>query len=429
MSAKYIYDVKYLARLIGKVHPLKDKLSITWYEHVKQYVDKITKIHNYNHFYFTINYILNGFQDAHIIDQLNENRLTQPYIFPIFAKYDYKKLVVVESKIKKIPVGSIITKVNNILVKKYLNTMCYSFGGVEDVPIYMIVNSLKMFMYFEYQNHSMIKTITLGNKKKIDINYKQVTNYKKRLNKAYKKYFPEYYTVNRKFEICRNDKQLRLVIPTFQLKNKNDLNIYNEMLNLLQHRSNDFKKIIIDLRGNGGGHGKIMKRLSYVLYGRPKPYKTRQYQKISPEIFKEWKEDIIDGYITKVFGKNSNIYKEEVKTLRKWKNMYRNGKRMDITTEIMNNGLDEFKPDKIYKGKLEIIINEKCGSATLMFLDIVHKIKNVELCGTTTLVDTPYHNPLEFALLKTKAKVNIVTVYHERKPERKYNKFYEGVKC
>ena len=123
-----------------------------------------------------------------------------------------------------------------------------------------------------------------------------------------------------------------------------------------------------------------MRRLVYTLFEKPKPTNKIIYQVISPIISKVWKKEIIDDYILPVFGKNSTKYKEEIKSLRKWKKMYKNGKRVDKTSEMQNEDkkYDKYKPDNIYKGELDIIIDEKCGSATLGLLSlarIIFKLK------------------------------------------------------
>ena len=56
--------------------------------------------------------------------------------------------------------------------------------------------------------------------------------------------------------------------------------------------------------------------------------------------------------------------------------MYKNGKRIDNNCR-MSEKLDKYKPNNIYKGKLDVIIDENSGSATLGFLDLIHTLKNV----------------------------------------------------
>ena len=436
----FLVDINNLISDIKKIHPLKDKFSKKWYYTAKKKVKKLAQVKGFNHFYFLLHYILYGFQDGHIQSSLTHQyeKLSTPKWAGILAQYDHrnKVLLVYQSIHPDIPEGSKITQINGTKARIYINQIIYSFGGVTNVPYYQQKNAIFCFLYFEHQNHPLADMISIKNKslgKIVNISlkerYQNCNDYQDIIYRHLRK-ITYRLDLHKKFKFHSKVRKRTLYcqIPTFIFSGKKDSNQYQKLIDLLATQKEKYRKIILDIRNNPGGDINTMALLTYTLFQIPTPNFITTYQKISPIISKNWEEQVINKHVIPSFGKKSKVYQNEIKNLAMQKKFYDKGISLLVTQNKMFHSIpkkikqgENLKP---YLGKVEILINEFCGSACLLLLDYLSAFTNVKICGSTTNVDTSNFNALTFQLPKTKTQYTMVTTYRERK--REYNIYYDG---
>jgi hypothetical protein len=334
-------NIDNLYELISTYHPLIYKQDIDWLEQGRVYANQ--QIDEYKNTleakFFMLSYYINMFKEEHMRIQLDRNVLSHPFYPKIFAHYNGKILSVVLSKDKRIPVGAMITHINDKPYKHYLKKFVLYNNGSDEEPSDLIINSNILFLDYKNPFLPAPNSITLAQtSKSLKLEYVECPgNYIEKFNFYYKETTDEY-------NIYKDEKEIiHIRLPSF------DENHFNDLKGLLPA-----KKVIIDLRDNLGGDVKNVQSFFNILYN----------------INIKWGVTI----------KNSNLVNEY-----NFRNIKSNKK--DNLTIIKCNGPKVMdKKNKIDSPKLEIIVNEFSKSACRTFCQIaLLYIKNVKIKGKINL--------------------------------------------
>ena len=456
-SHNYRKDITKLLDIIAKVHPLNTKDWQNRFQKGKEFSKSLPKtITSYNEFVFASRKIINEFEDGHFYHR-QKSPLKNISYAGIVAEYSPKdkKLVVVASKTKLVPKGSVIKKLNNTQPESHLNSMIYSYGGVKKLPAYMKFNSYRIFYHIEHQNHSKVQQLSIlrpGEKKSITVDISNM--YKTVSEKSMKNTLRKY----KSFDLSVYDKnssnpnivmkklpgnKLYIKIPMFLTNSTDDNKIikfredFNNMCYYLGSASNMYKHITIDIKSNSGGYRDLSSNLSHALFRNVDLDPVKTYLKLSKYNLYKY------GFTTKVdkMKENSthvpnsivkavNIFiagKDILKTLLKGSVVF---EHMEKSVSIDITAFNE-----PYKGKLDILIDEYIYSASLHFLEHAKKAqktnKNIRICGEGiyTMADSPAATSDIIPIGNSGDYIFIPNLVSQKRRGRKYNDYFVAQPC
>jgi hypothetical protein len=201
-----------------------------------------------------------------------------------------------------------------------------------------------------------------------------------------------FYTINLKENIQW------ITLPTFS-PNDPEQKILNDIIeNLPTIRS--YKTIIFDLRGNGGGNSYWGKLIVEKLFGQT--YAKKMIENANKNVYVEWrasKDNIAflkNLYMSfqKDFGIDGPATQWLNTVIQDLQQAYDQGLPLCRSKKIVNNANVTFEDPSIYnpvRAKIIIIIDQKCASACLDFIDYLKAMNHdIVLFGETTGADSVY---------------------------------------
>ncbi|WP_242850724.1 S41 family peptidase [Clostridium massiliodielmoense] len=376
----YKEDAVYLLNFLEDNYPyfqVKRKVfNYDFLSHKDEFIKKISKSKNDNEFFKNVNQTMFCLQNGHSYiyrgglpsyapkEQLKKydywmNIQNQSIYLPdIKLKYVQGKYIVIKSKNKDIPIDSFITKINGKNINDYINSNKQTFLLFRDTK--RNINYSIFDEYWKYDNSKdMVEVLCNGTKKEAQINYNKFND---DLNTWY------YSNPQRSGENITadkiNSKLAYLRIKSFHFKNpKEDKKKISDLFNSL----NKYDNLIIDVRGNFGGHLENSYFLSSFLTDKyPKYYQCMRNTKFMND--------------SKIQSSN---YAARVTFLNK-ESVLKNNYNLDgfNVKDVKFNY--QFLTSKKFKGSVYVLVDGQVYSATENFIDKIKTLKNVTIVGTTT---------------------------------------------
>ena len=228
-----------LYKIIKNIYPLNNVIEKKWHEYGYQMCKEMIKDKGYTleANIFAMLYYITNFKQEHLklkfkFNHIFSNNLEYPEFFSMY-NHNTKKLIVVFSKNKLIPVNSEITLIDNKHFITYIeHFLLFNNGSINEISDY-IEQSINIFINFNNPFLPAPKNITINNKL-IKLNYDKIPNNinLKNIN---------IYNKN-EYDIHKKNNQIFIKINSFDNIN------YTQLKQLLPA-----DKIIVDLQNNLGG--------------------------------------------------------------------------------------------------------------------------------------------------------------------------------
>lgn len=216
-----------------------------------------------------------------------------------------------------------------------------------------------------------------------------------------------------------NEEYYWINIPNFH-PSKDQIQDLNRIIESLPQLRE--KKVIFDLRGNGGGNSAWGEELLQALFG--KEYAIQQLAKSKENVYTEWRvsqgnlehvKELISlvteqqGSFHPIVLRVEYIYKGIKDALSQKKNFYSEPPEFDWSLSRSN-------ATNAFDGRIIAIIDKRCGSACLGFLDGLKAMNaNVTFVGEPTGVDSVYMELRKVTLPSGKGTLGFpIKVYRNR---------------
>lgn len=391
----YKEDAVFLLDFLEKNYPYfevkKKVFNDDFLKDKHKFIDKITKSKNDVEFWDNIQQTMLSLRNAHTHIVMEEVFLSQIYDKEAISKCDYwrrlmkkhlylpdiklkyveGKYIVIKSKNKEIPIGSIVTKINGQEINEYIKSKKGKFFLSKDSK-----RNIFYSMWYEYYkiNNSQDEVEVVCNGLK--------SNKKVKYNKINQEIADFYYsnskdnTSNVITDKINNKKTAYLRIKSFSKKfYENDKKIIEGFFNNL----NNVESLVIDIRGNGGGTDLYSNLLCSFLTDRSPKY----YFCIRKTKFMQDRFCFLSEMDMKDLPKN-NYNLDGFQAL----NINNNNKLSKVTNK--------------FKGRVYILIDGAVYSASEHFVDGVKTSDKVKFIGTTTSGDGTGWGPIATYLPKSK---------------------------
>ena len=211
-------------------------------------------------------------------------------------------------------------------------------------------------------------------------------------------------------------------IPTFN-PNVEDQIKMNALLNLLPTLRR-YPLIVFDVRQNGGGNSIWGSRIANMLFGEQYAEKKRmEFFKNQYTDYRASKDNIkhvemiYETIIIPQSGPESDESIEWANIIKELHKAYKAKKPYASLSDYLNkNGDDVELSESLYKGKIIVLIDERCVSATLDFIDELKLLSDhVVLIGQTTKSDSVYMELRSVPLPSGKGEFHFpIKVYRNR---------------
>jgi hypothetical protein len=211
-------------------------------------------------------------------------------------------------------------------------------------------------------------------------------------------------------------------IPTFQLSPEEQEQL--KKIITIKPAMRNAKHIIFDVRGNGGGSSLWAQKITNALFG-PEYMKQRRYLYEKDTVI-DWRAskgnadyfNSIAPIIKEQFGKSSSEYAIITTICNGLEEAIKNNQPFytQKLQDMYNPVVLQKKTVSLCKADIFILIDEKCASATLSFIDELKSVENkCTLIGTPTAYDTEYMECRSEKLPSGKARLIFPTkMYHNR---------------
>ncbi|WP_231247716.1 S41 family peptidase [Clostridium botulinum] len=303
------------------------------------------------------------------------------YLPDVKLKYVQGKYIVIKSKNKDIPIGSIVTKINGKEINDYIGSNREKFMLFRDTK-----RKRGYSIFGEYRKYDdskdTVEVLCNGIKQEKQINYNKINNE----IKAWYYSNPQHSGQNIITDKI-NNKLAYLRIKSFYFKNlQKDRNGISDFFNNLNKDDN----LIIDIRGNHGGMVEYSNFLSSFLTDKlPKYYQCIKNTKFMNERWYYLEQNISDVTILNKETLPKNNYNLEAFNI--------------LNVESKNQPLNSRK----FKGAVYVLVDVEVYSAAEKFLDSIKTLKNVTIVGTTTGGDGTGFPAIDTHLPKSKLIIKI----------------------
>ncbi|MEG0611758.1 MAG: S41 family peptidase [Clostridium sp.] len=390
-NSVYKEDAEFLLNFLEDNYPyfqVKERMyGYDFLEHKDAYIKEIARSKDDVEFLKNVDGVMNRLQNGHShvytatdpgkgitenevlekIDYWGEVRIENTCIPDVKWKYVEGSYIIISSKNKDIPVGSIISEINGKRIDDYVYDNLEKFyWNHKDYKNDVFFNDY----YLKYDDDSVeVKFSYEGIEKKSNINFSRAND---SLIQWYKG--EDYIKDNdATLDIVEDDNTAYIGIKSFQT-NYMDADIKNIKEFLINHKSVD--NIIIDIRGNTGGNNlygySILSNLinDDVLIEKHQCIKDTEYMKTQP--FKQMLDREVS--IDKIPNKDYNLEKFKV-----YQKLY--------TLKKDNDSIE-------YKGNIYVLVDSYVFSASEYFIDLVKELKIATIIGTNTGGDGTGFQPI-----------------------------------
>lgn len=401
----YKEDAVYLLNFLEDNYPyfeVKEKtLNYNFLDSKEKFIKKISKSKNDAEFIKNVSNVMIYLQNDHssiCLDSNNSiekfNYWTEEYLKTLYVpnikwKYIQGKYVVIKSKNKDIPKGSIITKFNGKSVSDYLQN---------NKETYYLLKDYKRNLYYTFDNRNVKKDNQIDNIE-FEFNgrsFKGKINYELENEDVIRWYDEEYFNslkaANVYTDITSNEKTAYIKIKSFDTKYmENDEFIIKKFL---LEKCKNVDNIVIDIRGNPGGDNgygnfiisiltdKIISKYVYDCYKNTEFMEKNFFSKIDYDMTKQ----------------------EEIDKSQLPKNSYNlDDFRIFKQPEIIMPHEDSIK----FKGNIYVLVDDSVYSASEHFINIVKKTKFAKIVGITTGGDGVGVTPISTMLPNSKIPIQI----------------------
>ncbi|MEG2412852.1 MAG: S41 family peptidase [Clostridium sp.] len=406
----YKTDAVFLLNFLEDNYPffqVKEKtLDYNFLDQKEKLIEKISKSKNDTEFIKNVSLTMRLLQNAHssisfnslIFDHsnLNDSNIDLKekteywtdkysktlYIADVKCKYIQGKYIVTKSKNEKVPVGSMITKINGKSVSDYL---------YEHKEIYYVLKDSKRNQYYIHEDN-YFKRDSSPDSIEVEYNDEKIDStihydpYSKEIKEWYYGDFINSSDNNITLDIVDAGKTAYIKIRSFnnEYMAKNQATIQKFLLN----ECADVDNIIIDIRGNGGGNNQFGEFLISAL--SDKPLYMSYY-----DCFKDTK--FMDEYYFSRMLSEKEINKSEIPNSNYDLNNFRIY-NVDKTITPYGNSIK-------FKGDIYILVDDIVYSASEYFASIIKDTKFAEIIGTTTGGDGLGPEPIATLLPNSKIAI------------------------
>ena len=401
----YKEDAVYLLNFLEDNYPyfeVKEKtLNYNFLDSKEKFIKKISKSKNDAEFIKNVSNVMIYLQNDHSsicldssnsiekFNYWNEEYLKTLYVPNIKWKYVQGKYIVIKSKNKDIPKGSIITKFNGKSVSDYLQN---------NKETYYLLKDYKRNLYYTFDNRNVKKDNQIDNIE-FEFNgrsFKGKINYELENEEVIRWYDEEYFNslkaANVYTDITSNEKTAYIKIKSFDTKYmENDKFIIKKFL---REKCKNVDNIVIDIRGNPGGDNgygnfiisiltdKIISKYVYDCYKNTEFMEKNFFSKIDYDMTKQ----------------------EEIDKSQLPQNSYNlDDFRIFKQPEIVMPHEDSIK----FKGNIYVLVDDSVYSASEHFINIVKKTKFAKIVGITTGGDGLGTTPISTMLPNSKIPIQI----------------------
>lgn len=401
----YKEDAVYLLNFLEDNYPyfeVKEKtLNYNFLDSKEKFIKKISKSKNDAEFIKNVSNVMMYLQNDHSsicldsnnsiekFNYWNEEYLKTLYVPNIKWKYVQGKYIVIKSKNKDIPKGSIIRKFNGKSVSDYLQN---------NKETYYLLKDYKRNLYYTFDNRNVKKDNQIDSIE-FEFNgksFKGEINYELANEDVIRWYDEEYFNslkaANVYTNITSNEKTAYIKIRSFatEYMETDELIIKDFLLQKCKNIDN----IVIDIRGNCGGNNgygnflisiltdKIISKYVYDCYKNTEFMEKNFFSKIDYDMTKQ----------------------EEIDKSQLPKNSYNlDDFRIFKQPEIIMPHEDSIK----FKGDIYVLVDDSVYSASEHFVDIVKNTKFAKIVGITTGGDGLGTTPISTMLPNSKIPIQI----------------------
>lgn len=360
-------------------------------EHVSSYIDYLN----------VLKFYVSGFHDEHIYLKKSSFLNDGPaWLWPGFV-INYKKndFIVVNSQEDIIPSGSKIIECNNKTMKLWMledvfpfsengSNPCLEADWVARTP-YTFINEGNIFRkhpkecVFEYH----------GKRRKCKLKWET---------------FPEdfdfsrlAYTYKPEFEIneLSDKKSVWIAIPSFD-NSKKYIDAVKHLQNMLDEltRFRKYQTIIFDLRGNTGGNSEWGVKILEKIYGENYIMSVLESEPMDSSVQWRVSKDNLTylrnrlSMLNDTVGSDSSTFKDVLNVGNLMEDVIRNNQKKALIKEVAadRNKKNVINHKPLWNGKLIAVIDGRCASACLDFLDLIKEIPGSSLIGEQTHADSIY---------------------------------------
>ncbi len=375
----------------------------------KEFQQRLKYIQTYPDYFFALNAFVSGFRDIHCGLLLSRYPFGKIQEWPGFLmQYDGKNFVIKESCTKTIPNESIVTKIDGITVKAWIDRNIAPFESTppQQETTYWITSPITLLWQC---NPFIPKPVTISIFKdaasaktevSIPLRWQKISseNFRKKFKKitevpSWREQFDPITTKDLTSEITY------VKIPTFSIT-PGTLAFKMFLRSTRKLQGKRLKKaLIFDLRGNGGGLAGLTDRALEQLYGGPAATAAREQHKtglgfnLSPET-----ADMVNFSASMMPTEKLVTFSDEMEHSFDSDQPMLIEKDWDFNNELVRLSLPA--PKEPVGCKMYVVIDGGTNSASLYMIDLLNIItnNNVTLIGQPSGVDTAYTNPRIFAV-------------------------------
>ncbi|MEW8996051.1 S41 family peptidase, partial [Clostridium sp.] len=303
------------------------------------------------------------------------------YIADIKCKYIQGKYIVTKSKNEKVPVGSMLTKINGKSVSDYL---------YDHKEIYYLLKDSKRNQYYIYEDN-YFKRDSSPDSIEVEYNNEKINStihydqYSKEIEDWVYGNFINSSDNNVILDIINEGKTAYIKVRSFnsEYMEKNQATIQNFLLNECAGVDN----IIIDIRGNPGGNNRFGEFLISALSDKPLYMSTYDCYKDTKFMDEHYFSKIFNEEITQSQIPNNNY---DLNNFRVYDN--------DIIINPYGNSIN-------FEGDIYVLVDDMVYSASEYFISIVKDTRFAKIVGTTTGGDGIGREPIATLLPNSKIAI------------------------